>query len=66
MAGNIIMGYLLVLNSQRDDKFSKSAKLYTNLVRSENKEKYDYIKNFDVEDLQLYKLSMPEVLEEQL
>ena len=66
MAGNIIMSYLLVLNSQRDNKFSKSAKLYTNLVRSENKEKYDYIKNFDVEDLQLYKVSMPEVLEEQL
>lgn len=55
MAGNIIMGYLLLLNSQRDEKFKKSAKLYINLVRSENIEKYHYINNFDSEDLELYK-----------
>ena len=57
MAGNIIMGYLLVLNSQRDEKFDKSAKLYVNLVHSENKEKYDYMDNFEIEDLELYKLN---------
>jgi len=55
MAGNIIMGYLLLLDSQRDGKFKKSAKLYINLVRSENIEKYHYINNFDSEDLELYK-----------
>jgi len=57
IAGNIIMGYLLVLNSQRDEKFVKSAKLYVNLVHSENKEKYDYMDNFEIEDLELYKLN---------
>ncbi|WP_299528519.1 acyl-CoA dehydrogenase family protein [uncultured Lutibacter sp.] len=57
MAGNIIMGYLLVLNNQRDTKFSKSAKLYVNLVKSENKEKYDYIANFEAENLELYKVT---------
>ena len=56
MAGNIIMGYLLVLNSQRDEKFNKSAKLYINLVKSENNEKFDYINNFEIENLELYKL----------
>ena len=63
MAGNIIMGYLLVLNSQRDDSFSKSAKLYVSLVVSENMEKYNYIDNFEIEDLKLYKLEDSEVLE---
>ena len=56
MAGNIIMGYLLVLNSQRDAKFSKSARLFVNLASSENKEKFSYINNFDIADLELYKL----------
>ncbi len=64
MAGNIIMGYLLVLNSQRDEKFSKSAKLFINLASSENKEKSDYISNFDIENLSLYKLVQTEILEE--
>ncbi len=63
MAGNIIMGYLLVLNSQRDEQFCKSAKLFVNLVRSENYEKYDYIYNFEMENLDLYKLVKPEVVE---
>lgn len=57
MAGNIIMGYLLVINSQRDQKFYKSAKLFINLARSESQEKYDYINKFDIDDLELYKLS---------
>ncbi|MCF6167774.1 acyl-CoA dehydrogenase family protein [Lutibacter sp.] len=56
MAGNIIMGYLLVLNSQRDKKFNKSAELYLNLIQSENSEKYNYITNFNVENLELYKI----------
>jgi len=63
MAGNIIMGYLLLLNSQRNEEFSKSAKLFINLVRSENREKYDYIDNFDIENLELYKLEEPEEVE---
>ncbi|SNR30678.1 acyl-CoA dehydrogenase family protein [Lutibacter flavus] len=55
MAGNIIMGYLLVLNSQKDDKFIKTARLYVNLVRSENKERFDYMTGFSVENLEMYK-----------
>jgi len=55
MAGNIIMGYLLLLNSQRNEKFSRSAKLFISLVRSENLEKFDYIYNFEVENIELYK-----------
>ena len=54
MAGNIIMGYLLVINCQRDQKFVKSAKLFINFSHSENKQKYDFIKNFEISDLDLY------------
>lgn len=56
MAGNILMGYLLVINSQRDEKFNKSAVLYINLIQSENSEKFNYITNFNIENLELYKL----------
>ena len=55
MAGNIIMGYLLLLNAERNEKFSRSAKLFIGLVKSENKEKFDYIQNFEVENIELYK-----------
>ena len=65
MAGNIIMGYLLVINSQKSDTFSKSSKLFVNLVRSENFESYNFIENFEVSDLELYRVLKPEeVLEE--
>ena len=55
MAGNIIMGYLLLLNSQRDEKFSRSAKLFISLAQSENRGKFNYINNFEVENIELYK-----------
>ena len=56
MAGNIIMGYLLVLNSQENEEFSRSAKLFVNLVRAENTVSYDFIDHFEAENLQLYKV----------
>jgi hypothetical protein len=64
MAGNIIMGYLLVVNSQYDEKFNKSALLFVNLVSSENNEKFDYIDNFDIDNLELYKSTGEEILQE--
>jgi len=64
MAGNIIMGYLLVINSERDEKFVRSAKLFIDLARSENQEKYDYIDNFEVANIELYKLKESVVPEE--
>lgn len=64
MAGNIIMGYLLVLNSQKNEAFSKSAKLFVNLVRSENFESYNFIENFEVSELELYRVLKPEAVME--
>ena len=55
MAGNILMGYLLLLNSQRDEKFKNSAVLFIDLAKSENQKKYHYIRNFNFENLDIYK-----------
>jgi len=63
MAGNIIMGYLLIINGQREPKFLKSAKLFIDLIRSENTEKFNYINNFKIENLELYKLKTSEIIE---
>ncbi len=63
MAGNIIMGYLLIINGQRESKFIKSAKLFIDLIRSENKERFNYINNFKLENLELYKLKSSELIE---
>ena len=62
MAGNIIMGYLLVLNGQREPKFIKSAKLFIDLIRSENKERFNYINNFKIENLELYKIKSSDLI----
>jgi signal recognition particle receptor subunit beta len=55
MAGNIIMGYLLILDSQRDERFEMSAKLFIDLARAENSEKFTYINKFDPATIELYK-----------
>ena len=57
MAGNIIMGYLLIIDGQRDEKFNKSAKLFISLAASENMLKYDYMTNFDEENIACYKIN---------
>ncbi|MGB5437184.1 MAG: acyl-CoA dehydrogenase family protein [Maribacter sp.] len=66
MAGNIIMGYLLVLNSQKNEAFSKSARLFVNLVRSENFESYNFIENFEVSELEFYRVLKPEAVMEDI
>jgi alkylation response protein AidB-like acyl-CoA dehydrogenase len=66
MAGNIIMGYLLIIDAQRDEKYMRSAKLFIDLTAAENGEKYSYIDNFDMEYLELYKCNKPEKLQEQV
>ncbi len=64
MAGNIIMGYLLVINGQRDDHFSNSARIFIDLIRSENQEKLHYMEYFDFKNLDLYKITHPELSQE--
>ncbi len=55
MAGNIIITYLLLLDSQRDEKYLKSAKVYLRIAESDNEAKKTYIYNFEDSDLGEYK-----------
>ncbi|MEZ4908702.1 MAG: Acyl-CoA dehydrogenase C-terminal domain-containing protein [Saprospiraceae bacterium] len=55
IAGNIIISYLLLLDSQRDENYLHSAEIFTNLILSENLQKVNYILNFNTELLEVYK-----------
>ncbi len=54
MAGNIIISYLLILDSQRDNKYEQSAKVFVRLSESENEAKKHFIFNFDNKILEAY------------
>lgn len=55
MAGNIIMGYLLLNDSMRSEEFKKSAEVFIRRVYAENKQKFTYLINFDLKDISTYK-----------
>jgi alkylation response protein AidB-like acyl-CoA dehydrogenase len=55
MAGHIVMGYLLVLDTERDDRFRGSAEIYIKMGRAENHARYEYIANSSLDDLDLFK-----------
>lgn len=55
MAGNIIMGYLLMFDANRNDKYKKSAEFFIRIGRTENTQKVSFINYFDLKDLSLYK-----------
>ena len=55
MAGNIIMGYLLVHDSMRDEEYMNPSEIFIKIVVSENRERADYIKNSQLKDLGIYK-----------
>ncbi len=54
MAGNIIISYLLILDSQRDEKHEQSATIFVRLAESENEAKKHFIYNFDDKTLNSY------------
>lgn len=55
MAGNIIMGYLLLKDTMRDEYYRSSAEIFIKKTVSENRERAHYISNFSVKDMELYK-----------
>ncbi len=56
MAGNIIMGYLMVLDAKRDESFAKPAEVFIRKAFAQNKERFTYITHFDLKDLSDYQL----------
>ncbi|MDP4189000.1 MAG: acyl-CoA dehydrogenase family protein [Bacteroidota bacterium] len=55
MIGNIVIGYLLILDAMRDPEYKNSAELFIKTGKSENKDKLDYIMSSELKDLGLYK-----------
>ena len=58
MAGYIIMSYLLVLDSNRNATFLKSAKNFIRLAKSQVKAHAEYIRTSEISDLGMYKFEM--------
>ncbi len=56
MAGNIVMGYLLLNDSMRDMDFAKSAEIFITRAVTQNREKALFIKTSEVKDLGIYKI----------
>ncbi len=57
MAANIIMGYLLLHDTQRDSGYASSAELFTSVAVSENNMRSGYIAGFEEKELGLFKVS---------
>ncbi len=57
MAARIIMGYLLVLDAQRDDEFLKSSEVYVKLIKAQNKQNAEFIFQSDLKDIGLFKMN---------
>mgnify|MGYP002509431668 CR=1 FL=1 len=56
MAGNIIMGYLLLLDATRNESFTRSAKVYVKMAQAEVAKHSDFIANFNPADIADYQL----------
>jgi len=52
---NIIMGYLLLLDTNRSDIYDKSARIFILMTNAQNREKETFIDNFSVRELEGYK-----------
>jgi len=57
MAANIIMGYLLLHDTQRDSGYASSAELFISVAVSENNMRSSYIAGFEEKELGLFKVS---------
>jgi alkylation response protein AidB-like acyl-CoA dehydrogenase len=55
MAGNIIMGYLLINDAMRDDEYRNPAEIFIKKAEASNVEKMYYIKNTEHRDLGIIK-----------
>ncbi len=55
MAGNIVMGYLLVLDAMREDEYMNIAEVFIKRAQANNKEKIYYINTTENRDLGIIK-----------
>ena len=55
MAGNITMGYLLLIDSARNEEFTNSADIFIKYGEAENQQRADYISNSEIKDLGVFR-----------
>jgi hypothetical protein len=55
MAGNIVMGYLILLDANVNESFTRSASVYNKMAQTEVNKHADFIRNFTPDQLELYK-----------
>lgn len=55
MAGNIIMTYLLGLDTMRNAKFRNDTEVFLKIAEAQNKEHANYIANFELKDMGIFK-----------
>ena len=55
MAGNIVMGYLLLLDTNREQSFWKSLEVFLKIGRSQNKANAEFIRGSNINDLGRFK-----------
>jgi 3-(methylthio)propanoyl-CoA dehydrogenase len=58
MASHIIMGYLLLLDSERDPVYQDSSRIFIQRAQSWNRERMLFIHQFEPNDLGLYKMNV--------
>jgi 3-(methylthio)propanoyl-CoA dehydrogenase len=56
MAGYIIMGYLLLKDTNRDHNYWKTTEVFLKFARSQNAQRADFIKNSNINDLGKFKM----------
>lgn len=54
MSGNIVMGYLLLLDANKNDEFKASAVVYNKLAQAEVAKHADFIDNFNIDEINNY------------
>ncbi|MDD3737486.1 MAG: Acyl-CoA dehydrogenase C-terminal domain-containing protein, partial [Bacteroidales bacterium] len=57
MAANIIMGYLLLHDAQRDQAFSQAVEIFLPQAVTENRMRLEFIATFEEKELGLYKVN---------
>lgn len=58
MAGNIIMSYLLIIDTQRDDRFRGSSEIFIKMAKAQNHERAAYIANSSIDDIGIFKFEL--------
>jgi len=60
MAGNIIMTWLLLIDTMRDESYAKNMKIFLKIAYAENAERAAFIKNFELDEIGMYKVQIEE------